>query len=377
VKFRRFTHTLSGSAAFYILVTTLTCFYGRVRTFTCAPGDTVAYEEDMSVNVPVQAEATRKPGWAQRVAHASVLSLYDGGAGVSVHLNELQNFLLRTSQQLQPVLLLGEPGLRQEQLARALHRLSANWAEPFLAVNAHGLSETTLHTLLFGAAGHTGMLASARRGTIFVNELTRLSPVLQQRFAVYLEERLWQKHEPASQRLVLATDEHAVERTTGNRIAYGLIELLRPHSFRLKPLRERSEDIPALATHITQRLAQKLKMGAVELPEATLRVLAGYHWPHNLEELEAVLQASLAQLGTVRIGEDALPEKIRYAQLRTLPASGIDLTKRMEDYERNLLTTALRQTGNSQTKAAKLLGLRVQTLNMKLKRWAEQGRPLI
>ncbi len=77
------------------------------------------------------------------------------------------------------------------------------------------------------------------------------------------------------------------------------------------------------------------------------------------------------------IDESLLPDRIRYATLRTIPASGIDLPGVVDDYERSLLETAMRQTGGNQTKAAQLLGLRVQTLNMKLKRYAELNRPIV
>ena len=207
--------------------------------------------------------------------------------------------------------------------------------------------------------------------------MTRLSPVLQQRFAVYLEERAWRRDDLAGQRLVLATDEQLGERTASNRIAYGLVELLRPNSFRLNPLRERSEDIPALACHLAMRLAQRMNIGEIALPSGTLRALSEYSWPQNIDELEGVLQAGLTQLIPLQVTEELLPAPVRFAQLRALPPTGVALPNLLDDYERGLLTTALRQAGNSQTKAAKLLGLRVQTLNMKLKRWAEQGQPLL
>ena len=310
--------------------------------------------------------------------HTVSLDEYECFIGVSQHVNELKQFISVQAAQQQPVLLIGERGLRQEQLARALHQASANWSKPFFAVNAHGLSGDALNELLFGGNGQPGMLDTVKQGTIFINELTSLTPLLQQRFAVYLEEQRWRKHAgKTDQRLIFATECNPAERSVDNRIAYGLVELLRPYSFVLKPLRARSEDVPYLARHLAARIAKKLNKGNSEISAAALRVLMEYEWVHNIDELEAILESALSNLPPQQVTEEYLPAHIRFAKLRTIPPDGIDLPVLVDDFERSLIATALEQSGNSQTKASKLLGLRVQTLNMKLKRFADQGRPLL
>jgi DNA-binding NtrC family response regulator len=301
-------------------------------------------------------------------------------AGVSQHIHALKDFVSVQSQHSSggAVLLIGERGLRQEQIARALHQACEHWNKPFFAVNAHGVSGDALHELLFGTTARPGVLETVRQGTIFINELTCLTPLLQQRFAVYLEEQRWRKQPgKAGQRLVFATDCQPEERTAENRIAYGLIELLRPYSFTLLPLRQRSEDVPYLARHLAVRLARKLQKGESVIAPSALRTLMEYDWVQNIEELETVLESALTSLPPHQITEDYLPAHIRFAKLRSIPPDGIELPNLVDDFERSLIATALQQSGNSQTKASKLLGLRVQTLNMKLKRFADQGRPLL
>lgn len=309
------------------------------------------------------------------------LEQYECFTGVSQHMQALKQFISVQAPQMHPVLFIGERGMRQEQIARGLHHSSANWSKPFFAVNAHGLSGDALHELLFGANGHAGLpgiLDTVKQGTIFINELTSLTPLLQQRFAVYLEEQRWRKQAgKADQRLVFATEVHPEGRTADNRIAFGLVELLRPHSFTLKPLRERSEDVPFLARHLIGRLAKKLGKGVVELGQDAMRVLMEYEWQQNIDELEAVLESALSNLPPQQLTEELFPAHIRFARLRSIPPDGIELPTLVDDFERSLIATALQQCGNSQTKASKLLGLRVQTLNMKLKRFADQGRPLL
>lgn len=331
--------------------------------------------------VPEAAPTPRAPLSLVTQPRAVDLEQYECFIGVSQHIQALKEFVGVQAAQMQPVLLIGQRGLRQEQIARGLHHASTNWSKPFFAVNAHGLSGDALHELLFGVNGQTGragILDTVKQGTIFINELTSLTPLLQQRFAVYLEEQRWRKQSgKAEQRLVFATEFHPAERSVENRIAFGLVELLRPYSFMLSPLRERSEDVPYLARHLVSRVAKRLGRGAVELGTDALRLLMEYNWPHNIDELESVLESAASNLPPAQLTEDLLPAHIRFARLRSIPPEGIELPTLVDDFERSLIATALQQCGNSQTKASKLLGLRVQTLNMKLKRFADQGRPLL
>ena len=298
-----------------------------------------------------------------------VLSLenFESFIGVSTNVAALKEFISVQAAQRQPALLIGERGLRQEQIARVLHQASESWAQPFFAVNAHSLSSDALHTLLFGPRG---MIETCLQGTIYINELTSLPLLLQQRFAAHLEERLWRARtgQQGQQRLIFATEWSPGELKAENRLAYGLVELLRPSSFTIRPLRERSEDIPYLAGHLAERVARRLGKGAHEISPGAMKVLAGYEWEGNIDELEAVLESAIASTPPQQIEESLLPERLRYVTRAAIPPSGIDLPKLVDDYERALVEAAMRQTGGNQTRASRLLGLRVQTLNMKLKR---------
>src|SRR6266511_2323616 len=103
---------------------------------------------------------------------------YDCFIGVSVNVAALKQFISVQAMAHTPTLIISERGLRQEQVARALHNASENAAQPFFAVNAHSLDSDALHNLLFGTRG---MIETCGRGTIYVNELTRLPALLQQR----------------------------------------------------------------------------------------------------------------------------------------------------------------------------------------------------
>ncbi|NOT64212.1 MAG: sigma-54-dependent Fis family transcriptional regulator [Acidobacteria bacterium] len=321
----------------------------------------------------------RKPLTLVTAQRAVALDEFETFVGVSPNVAALKEFIAVQSSDREishAILLIGERGLRQEQIARVLHQASAHWSQPFMSVNAHGLNDEALHALLFGKPGQKGMLETCGRGTIFINELTQLPPLIQQRFASHIEELRWRAYQATAARaprLVFATAYDPTGMRAENRIAYGLVELLKSQSFTIKPLRERSEDIPFIAKHLTERIARRLHKGPHELTPAALRVLSEYDWEGNLDELEAVLEAAVAGTQPAQLTEDLLPARLRYATLKSIPDNGVNLPHLMDEYEHNLLSTALRQTGGNQTKASALLGLRVQTLNMKLKRFKELG----
>ncbi len=303
------------------------------------------------------------------------LDQYECFIGVSTNVAALKEFISVQAAQRQPTLLIGERGLRQEQVARLLHQASEYWAQPFFSVNAHSLDSDSLHSLLFGARG---MIDMSDNGTIYINELTRLPALVQQRFAAHIEEQRWKAHagKQTGPRLIFATEWNPQDLRADNRIAHGLVELLRPMSFTIKPLRERSEDISYLATFMTERITKRLKKGPHVTNPAAMKILSDYSWDGNLDELEAALESAISCTLPQTIDETLLPSRIRYSTLKEIPASGIDLPQMIDDFERNLIETALRQTNGNQTRASSILGLRVQTLNMKLKRFAEQGREI-
>jgi DNA-binding NtrC family response regulator len=295
---------------------------------------------------------------------------YECLLGISPTVQEIKEFIAVQAAHSQPILIIGERGLRQERMARALHDAGKTPEKPFFAVNAHGLSGDALHTLLFGPRG---VMETIGVGTIYINELAGLPIMLQQRFAAYLEEQRWHGTVGrfAGQRLIFSTEVSVEDRTAGNRIAYGLIELLRPNSLTVKPLRERSEDIPYLAAHLLTQVARRKNKGACEISADAMRLLMEYQWERNIDELESVIEGAIEAVAPQCLDESLLPPRVRHAMLKSIPPEGIHLPEIVDDFERSLIDTALRQSGGSQTRASRLLGLRVQTLNMKLKRFAE------
>ena len=280
--------------------------------------------------------------------------------GVSAYLTQLKEFVSAQAWQRGPLLLVSERGLRPLQVARAIHLAGGQAPETFQTVKLRAHSPEELHELF---CAPQGLLNSHTPGTVFVDDLASLPVPLWRRCALFLEEQRWR---PASGglRLVFTALAEPGADTRGD----SWDELLRPGLFRLKPLRERSEDLPELIQWLTQRLVQRLARGAVLIPPATLKLLSAYNWPENLDELEAVLESVIQHLPPATLNEELLPQRIRFTGFQRLPAEGISLWEAVEQFEKTLIATALQQTGGVQTRAAQLLGLCPQTLNMKLKR---------
>jgi DNA-binding NtrC family response regulator len=287
--------------------------------------------------------------------------------GISRYVTQLKEFVAVQALRQQTVLLSSEQGLRSEQVARIIHQLSGKSPHTFRAVDASLYSEAALYDLLFSSGG---LVEVCQAGTIFIAEAERLSLPLLYRFVVPLEglQQRAQVGATAGPRLILATNESESERSADSSAFANVVAALQPAMFKLRPLRERSEDIPYLVVYLADRIACRLHKGRHNVSPEALELLTAYDWEGNIDELESVLESVIAHTPPPEISETLLPSRIRRAQLRKIPEEGINLFQVVEGYERELIAQALRQTSGKQIAAAKLLGLRPQTLNMKLKR---------
>lgn len=288
--------------------------------------------------------------------------------GVSAHLARLREFVNVQAKGRESVLLIAERGLRPAEIARAIHNSSERAKLPFLTIQTQSLSANDLYDMLFKPGG---VLAGETHGTLYLNGLFELPSPVQQRMAYLIEEHRFQLHSKGGNdlRLIFATGVSPAEMSETHLPARGLLETLRNSTFRLAPLRERTEDLPYLVEHLAAQIVKRLGKGVHKFAAETMQTLAEYRWDGNLEELEAVLESSIEQTPPPTVAYESLPPRIREANLIRIPAEGICFFQIVEEYERTLIARALSQTNGHQVRAARLLGLRAQTLNMKLKQF--------
>jgi len=210
-----------------------------------------------------------------------------------------------------PVLILGEPGSGKEVIARAVHAASARASGPFIRVNCGAIPPAQVEVHLFGAtldAGsgaeeHHGWLHRATGGTVFLDEIGALPWAVQERLLHVLAQGQADPRAAAGAttidvRVVAASDQDLASLVREGRFRQDLWYRLAAFPILLPPLRERQEDIPALARHFAQRAALRFGL-PLRMPSADdLTLLMGYSWPGNARELGAVIdRAALLSRG--------------------------------------------------------------------------------
>jgi DNA-binding NtrC family response regulator len=300
------------------------------------------------------------------------------------------------------LLLLGETGVGKEWLARAIHAQSARAAGPFVVVNCAAVPEALLESELFGheAGAFTGALRVRRGyfelahgGTLFLDEIGEMSPHLQAKLLRALQERLVQRlgaerEIPVDVRLMASTNrdlEEAMRAGTFRRDLYYRLAVIR---LTLPPLRERLEDLPALAEHYLEHFRAALRRPEVGgMAPDTLEALLAYRWPGNVRELINVLERAVLLSEGGPIARADLPEEIARASSGHEPAraaassaASLELapwldqplaraTRELQDaFERRYLERALDQAGGHLGRAAEIAGISPRTLYNKLRR---------
>ncbi|MEW6676974.1 MAG: sigma-54 dependent transcriptional regulator [Pseudomonadota bacterium] len=279
-----------------------------------------------------------------------------------------------------PVLLEGETGSGKGVLAGHVHALSGRRAGPFLTLNCGALPATLLESELFGFekgafTGATtrkpGLLELAHGGTLFLDEINSTSLDAQTRLLQFIQDkRLMRlggvKAIDVDVRLILASNRPLKEEVTAGRFRQDLYFRVKVFPIPVPPLRERREDIPALAEYFLARHGRALNPEVKALAPEVLERLAAYDWPGNVRELEGVVQRALVLAGGAALTPADLPAELRSppAQLSTapwLPAATL------EEVEAFWIRHILEQCGGNRTQAARRLGIDPSTLWRKLK----------
>ena len=278
------------------------------------------------------------------------------------------------------VLITGESGTGKELVARAIHVHSPRKDRPFVALNCGALSETLLDSELFGHmrgsftgadANKKGLIEVAEKGTIFLDEIGEMSPVVQVKLLRVLQERKFRRlggteEIDADIRILAATNRDLSKMVAEGTFREDLFYRINVIPLRLPALRERQDDIPLLAEHFASRFAEQMGKSITGISKAAMERLKQYAWPGNIRELENAMERAVALEKTPTILPDSLPEQIRDQAAETpasppsgegFPEEGFDLERHVEDIQREWMVRALRQAGGVKIKAAELCGM--------------------
>jgi Nif-specific regulatory protein len=302
------------------------------------------------------------------------------GAGPAIR--EMERFIARVAPTAATVLIRGESGTGKELVARAIHRNSPRRGRAFVAINCAAITETLLESELFGhekgaftgAVGQQkGKLEAADGGTLFLDEVGELAASLQAKLLRVLQEREFERVGGTRTirvdiRLIAATNRDLKAAIQSGAFRQDLYYRLNVVSLSTRPLRQRREDIPLLASHFARMHARKAQRQVLGVSDAALSYLMHYDWPGNIRELENALERAVV-LGA---SEWVLPEDLPEELVETERAAGTYYHETVKDSKKDLILKTVRQTAGNYTEAARLLGIHpnylhrlIRNLNLK------------
>lgn len=303
--------------------------------------------------------------------------------GSTESIREVSDVIKRVAPTNATVLIEGETGAGKELVARAIHRLSDR-SGPFVPVNCGSISPDLLESELFGHvrgaftsahASREGLFSVAHGGTLFLDEISEMSTGMQAKLLRVLETKAIRpvgadREVPVKVRVLAATNRQLSTEVEANRFREDLFFRLNVLAITVPPLRERPEDIPELASHFSQELAEELGVSPLPLTHKDHQKLKQYPWPGNVRELRNVIERSLL-LGKLP-GEFFDPDE--RAAARNSPASiaGIPLDWSMDEVEKHHMLRVLENLNGNKTRAARSLGVSRKTLERKLKAWERE-----
>jgi two-component system response regulator HupR/HoxA len=320
---------------------------------------------------------------------------FDQIVGASPAMNRVFEVMEKVAQTDATVLLTGETGTGKDLVARAIHYSGARRERRFVAQNCGALPDTLLESELFGHkrgaftgahADKKGLFELADGGTIFLDEIGETEPGMQVRLLRVLQDgeiRALGSSETkkVDVRIVAATNRDLRKAVTEGRFREDLYYRLRVVEIELPPLRERREDIPALAHHFLDLANQKMGRRLGGFTNAAMDRIVSHGWSGNVRELENEIQRAVALAGDAEtINLDMLSEHLRGDAppdrgTEPSPSGELrDLNEAVDDLKRRMIQDALRETG-SKTKAAESLGIPRQSLQKMMKRLALSDVP--
>jgi len=324
--------------------------------------------------------------------------------GDSACMKEVFSIIRQVAPTTASVLISGESGTGKELVARAIHTLSSRSAGPFVAVNCAALPESLMESELFGhekgaftgaVERRAGCFEQAQNGTLLLDEIGDMPIGTQAKLLRVIEEskvrRLGAtKDIPIAVRVLAATNRAPEAAVQNKLLREDLYYRLNVFHISLPPLRDRKQDIPAIATAMIRDLNRKHGCRVTHLSQEVLAHFAAGSWPGNVRELRNQVERAVIMTGEGEVQLRHLPgvagaprpaagtEPVAIAAPTPppVPQEGVlqmPVGLKMSDVEENYLRLTLKHTGNNKKRAAELLGLCLRTLHNKLQTY-ESGK---
>ena len=319
--------------------------------------------------------ASQKDQRTAKTARLKMASALDPFIGNSRKIKDLENEARRLLNAQSPIFIQGETGSGKGVLARWMHQNGPRADESFVELNCAGLSRELLESELFGyekgaftgaATAKEGLFEVANRGTVFLDEIGDMDPIIQPKLLKALEEKRFRRLGETRERQVdihLISASHADLQTkvsTGS-FRQDLYYRIAALPLRVPSLRERLDDIPSLAELLLQKIGTELGRANVSLTPEALEQIQSYHWPGNIREMRNVLERAvlLSQSGVL----DNLSLAPQSESIQQTCAGSL------QDAERDEILRVLQKESWNVSAAAKLLGISRSGLYAKIKQY--------
>ena len=319
-----------------------------------------------------------------------------------VHLEVLKS-IDKFAKSSKPVLISGETGTGKELVARALHTESPYAMHRMVIVNCAGIAESLIESELFGHERgaftgadqqHIGLFETALGGTLFLDEIGELPMSVQPKLLRVLQENEIRRvggtaQIPVTARVLTATNTDLKEAVAAGKFRRDLYERLKSLHIQLPALRERREDIPALAKHFLTKENNSSSRKVANINPAVLSLFDAYSWPGNIRELEGIIGRAVLLAEEGDILPDHLPSDLRTPQPHALPSADATAAANpnaaecfvppfrigttLKEIEKSaILATLARENGN-RSKTAAVLGISRVTLHSKLRTYSGEA----
>ena len=307
--------------------------------------------------------------------------------GRSVQMQRVLSLIQKVASSRSTVLIYGESGTGKELVARALHWKGSRAAQPFLPLNCAALPEGLLESELFGhmkgaftgaTTDRPGILAAAREGTVFLDEIGEMSLATQVKLLRALQERSVRpvgsmKEVSFHARVIAATNRRLESEVREGRFREDLFYRLNVITIEVPPLRERASDIPLLAEHFLRRMKEETGRPNLRFSQEALTLLERFSFPGNVRQLQNIVERAATLADSDVLGGDMLPSPLRGDRSADVPGSeqptiveGFSLERLLDETERRYLVSALEKAQGNKTRAADILGITFRSLRYRL-----------
>lgn len=295
------------------------------------------------------------------------------------------------------VLIQGESGTGKEMIANMIHKLSPRRNKPFMEINCASLPEELLESELFGhekgaftdaKERKMGLLELANNGTLFLDEIGEMSLTIQVKLLRVLEKMAFRrvggtKDLSVSVRIISATNRDLEEAVKDGKFREDLYYRLKVVPIHVPPLRERGGDLYVLVKHFLDRFNSQFRKNFQEIDDEAFKEMMEYKWPGNIRELKNVLERIVLLENDEVLKVQHLPENItrqteergkqstirdvELALSRPFPEDGVPFEDLLRSLENQIISKAMEEAGENQSKAARLLQLNRDKLRYRLK----------